>query len=90
MLQESTGDMKILDSGANINVNGSISSTIFIHPRASVKDASLALRQDIIRSFAARLELHLDSLVSETDTTPEGKQRSILSHESKRDRVNFI
>lgn len=33
----------------------------------------MAVRQDIVRSLASRLEMHWDSLIEEESGSPEGK-----------------
>ncbi|XP_046687148.1 LOW QUALITY PROTEIN: protein odr-4 homolog [Homalodisca vitripennis] len=60
---------------------GVLASRVFVHQKATVAEASQAVKEDIIRSFAARLEMHWDSLVEEEIGSPE---ETIVVHEPPR------
>uniref|UniRef100_A0A1B6KFK8 Protein odr-4 homolog n=1 Tax=Graphocephala atropunctata TaxID=36148 RepID=A0A1B6KFK8_9HEMI len=64
-----------------IKCTGVLASRVFVHQKATIAEASKAVREDIIRSFAARLEMHLDSLVEEEIGSPEEK---MVVHEPPR------
>lgn len=52
---------------------GQLVSRTCVHQKASVDEAMLALKQDVVRSLASRLEMHSDSLIEEEDGSIEGK-----------------
>lgn len=56
-------------------LTGSIPSKIFLHPSTTVGEAGDAVKQDILRSLAARLEMHWETLVDEVNGSPEGKKK---------------
>lgn len=66
---------------ASIHLVGQLVSRTFVHQKANVEEASLAIRQDIIRSLASRLEMHWDSLIEEENGSPE---ENITLHEPPR------
>lgn len=60
-----------IDCGVQIRLGGHVATKLWLHPKATVKDASLAIIQDIGRSLAARLDMHWDSLIEEEQDSPE-------------------
>lgn len=51
-----------------LKLSGKIHVCAFLHSKATVKEATLALKQDILRSLRGRLEMHCDSLISNEAT----------------------
>lgn len=64
--------LEILDCGGHIRITGQIVCKLWLHPKATVGFASQAVKQDLVRSLAARLEMHWDSLTEEEHGSPEG------------------
>lgn len=64
-------EVEILNSGGQIRLAGHVASKVWLHPKATVHYASDAIMQDIVRSLAARLEMHWDSLLEEEHGSPE-------------------
>lgn len=58
---------------ASIRLIGQLVSRTFLHQKASIAEANMAVKQDIVRSLASRLEMHWDSLIEEENGSPEGK-----------------
>lgn len=56
----------------HIKLSGQVGSKLWLHPKATVKEASEAIKEDLLRSLAARLEMHWDSLIEEEHGSPEG------------------
>jgi len=54
-----------------MNCTGVLASRVFLHQKATVGQAVKAVKEDIIRSFAARVMMHVDSLVEEEIGSPE-------------------
>lgn len=54
---------------------GQIVSRTFVHQKATIEEAAAAVKQDIMRSLASRLEMHWDSLIEEENGSPEGEYR---------------
>lgn len=63
-----TGEYK-----GEIVLSGQVACEVWIHAKATIKDAKRSILEDIVRSLAARLELHCDSLTEEEHGSPEGK-----------------
>lgn len=51
---------------------GQLISKTFVTGKTNVEEATAAIKQDIVRSLASRLEMHVDSLIEEEDGSPEG------------------
>jgi peroxiredoxin family protein len=66
-------DIKVISCSASIRLVGQLVSKTFVHQKASIAEADMAVRQDIMRSLASRLEMHWDSLIQEENGSPEGK-----------------
>lgn len=64
--------MKITPCSASIRLVGQLVSRTFVHQKANVEEANIAIKQDIMRSLASRLEMHWDSLIEEENGSPEG------------------
>ncbi|KAK5645785.1 hypothetical protein RI129_004249 [Pyrocoelia pectoralis] len=67
----SSSEVEILNSGGQIRLAGHVASKVWLYPKATVQYASAAIMQDIVRSLAARLEMHWDSLIEEEHGSPE-------------------
>nr|WHO17341.1 olfactory receptor 7 [Matsumurasca onukii] len=50
---------------------GVMASRVYLHQKATFAEAFKAVKEDIIRSFAARVEMHCDSLVEEEEGSPD-------------------
>lgn len=61
----------MLETSGQLKIVGQVASKIWLQPTVSIKEASEAVREDILRSLAARLEMHWDSLTEEENS--EGK-----------------
>ncbi|XP_018318920.1 protein odr-4 homolog isoform X2 [Agrilus planipennis] len=68
---DSNTDPEITDCGSKIRLTGHVASKVWLHPKATIGTASEAIVQDIVRSLAARLEMHWDSLIEEEHGSPE-------------------
>ncbi|XP_011253793.2 protein odr-4 homolog [Camponotus floridanus] len=73
--------IKVTSCSASIRLIGQLVSRTFLHQKASIADASMAVKQDIVRSLASRLEMHWDSLIEEENGSPE---ENITLHEPPR------
>lgn len=65
-------EIELIDCGGHIRITGQIVCKLWLHPKATVGFASQAVIEDIVRSLAARLEMHWDSLTEEEHGSPEG------------------
>ncbi|KZC05038.1 PREDICTED: protein odr-4 homolog [Dufourea novaeangliae] len=74
-------DVRITPCNASIRLVGQLMSRTFVHQKANVEEANMAVKQDIIRSLASRLEMHWDSLIEEESGSPE---ENITLHEPPR------
>ncbi|XP_051176718.1 protein odr-4 homolog [Leptopilina boulardi] len=70
-----------IECGASMRLVGQLVSRTFVHQKATIEEANNAVKQDILRSLASRLEMHLDSLIEEEDGSPE---ETIIVHEPPR------
>ena len=64
-------DVRITPCNVSIRLIGQLVSRTFVHQKANVEEANAAIKQDIIRSLASRLEMHWDSLIEEENGSPE-------------------
>lgn len=64
--------MRIIPCGASMRLMGQLASRTALHQKASIEEATNAVKQDILRSLASRLELHWDSVIEEENGSPEG------------------
>lgn len=51
---------------------GQLVSRVALHQKATIKEATDAIKQDILRTLVSRLELHWDSVIEEENGSPEG------------------
>ncbi|XP_066586550.1 protein odr-4 homolog [Prorops nasuta] len=73
--------IKLKTCTASIRLVGNLVSRTFLHQKATIQEVTDAVKQDIIRSLASRLELHWDSLIEEENGLPE---ENITLHEPPR------
>lgn len=80
---QNNSDMNIRTTScsASIRLIGQLVSRTFVHHRASIAEANMAVKEDIVRSLASRLEMHWDSLIEEENGSPE---ENITLHEPPR------
>ncbi|KAJ9574644.1 hypothetical protein L9F63_008176 [Diploptera punctata] len=64
-------DIQVVDCCGEMNFLGNLASRVFLHQKSTVTEAVEAVKQDIVRSLASRLELHWDSLIEEEHGSPE-------------------
>ncbi|XP_060818557.1 protein odr-4 homolog isoform X2 [Bombus pascuorum] len=64
-------DVRITSCNASIRLIGQLVSRSFVHQKANIKEAIVAIKKDIIRSLASRFEMHWDSLIEEENGSPE-------------------
>ncbi|XP_017876659.1 protein odr-4 homolog [Ceratina calcarata] len=76
-----SSDVRITPCSASIRLVGQLVSRTFVHHKANIEEANTAIKQDIIRSLASRLEMHWDSLIDEEAGSPE---ENITLHEPPR------
>ncbi|XP_018352634.1 PREDICTED: protein odr-4 homolog isoform X2 [Trachymyrmex septentrionalis] len=74
-------DVRTTPCSASIRLIGQLVSRTFVHQRASIAEANTAVKEDIVRSLASRLEMHWDSLIEEENDSPE---ENITLHELPR------
>lgn len=64
-------ELNVVEVVGEMKCTGILSSKVFLHQKATVEEAVKAVKEDIIRSWAARLEMHWDSLIEEEGSSPE-------------------
>ncbi|GJQ70528.1 hypothetical protein Trydic_g22932 [Trypoxylus dichotomus] len=69
--KEISQPVNIMTYGGHIKLTGQIACKIWLNPKATVRAATKALTEDLIRSLAARLDMHWDSLIEEEHGSPE-------------------
>ncbi|XP_043472085.1 protein odr-4 homolog [Leptopilina heterotoma] len=74
-------DMQTIECTGSMRLVGQLVSRTFVHQKATIEEAVNAVKQDILRSLASRLEMHWDSLIEEEDGSPE---ETITLHEPPR------
>ncbi|XP_076752442.1 protein odr-4 homolog [Xylocopa sonorina] len=79
--ENTNSDVTITPCSASIRLVGQLVSRTFVHQKANIEEANIAIKQDIIRSLASRLEMHWDSLIEEENGSPE---ENITLHEPPR------
>ncbi|XP_043271626.1 protein odr-4 homolog isoform X2 [Venturia canescens] len=79
--EKSCTSMDIVSCCGSIRLIGQLVSRTFVHEKASIAEATDAVKEDIMRSLATRLEMHWDSLIEEEDGSPE---ENITLHEPPR------
>ncbi|XP_032686392.1 protein odr-4 homolog [Odontomachus brunneus] len=78
---DANANIRVTSCSASIRLIGQLVSRTFVHQKASIAEANMAVRQDIVRSLASRLEMHWDSLIEEESGSPE---ENITLHEPPR------
>ncbi|XP_015509510.2 protein odr-4 homolog [Neodiprion lecontei] len=76
-----SSDILITSCSATMRLVGQVVSRTFVHQKATIEEATAAVKQDIIRSLASRLEMHWDSLIEEENGSPE---ENVTLHEPPR------
>ena len=71
------------DSGSRLRFCGKMCVRVYMRPSATIKEATNAIKEDILRSLRARLEMHCDSLVGE-ETKGTEKEEMPIVHEPPR------
>lgn len=71
--------IELIDCGGHIRITGQVICKLWLHPKATIGFASQAVKQDLIRSLAARLEMHWDSLTEEEHGSPEGRNHGSMN-----------
>ena len=71
------------DSGSRLRLCGKMCMRVYMRPRATAAEATEAVKEDILRSLRARLEMHCDSLVGEESKGSEHEEIPIV-HEPPR------
>jgi len=72
-----------VDSGSRLRFCGKMCVRVYMRPNATIKEATNAIKEDILRSLSARLEMHCDSLVGE-ETKGTEKEDMPIVHEPPR------
>ncbi|XP_015605867.1 protein odr-4 homolog [Cephus cinctus] len=76
-----SSNVSLVSCSASMRLVGQLVSRTFVHQKASIEEATTALKQDIMRSLASRLEMHWDSLIEEENGSPE---ENVTLHEPPR------
>ena len=63
--EDGSNDCLLADITAKMNIMGRMSVRAYVHERSNFEFAASAIKEDIIRTFKARMEMHYDSLVGE-------------------------
>lgn len=66
-------DPIVTTCSGDMHFNGQLAVRVFLHQKATIAEATQAVKEDIIRSLAARFEMHWDSLIEEEAMSPEEK-----------------
>ncbi|KAK2586955.1 hypothetical protein KPH14_009881 [Odynerus spinipes] len=80
-LKSSSTDVNIKPSSESMWLVGQLVSKTFVTSKTNIGEATRAIKQDIVRSLASRLEMHWDSLIEEENGSPE---ENITLHEPPR------
>lgn len=80
-------DCEVANITAKMNIMGRMSVRAYVNEHSNFEFASIAIKNDIIRTFKARMEMHYDSLVGEEMGGTDVNLHGIL-HEPPR-RVNI-
>lgn len=59
---------EILESSGQLRIVGQVACKLWLQPKVTTSEASGAVREDIMRSLSARLEMHWDSLTEEENS----------------------
>jgi len=71
------------EAESRLKLGGRMCVRVYMRPKATIKETSNAIKEDILRSLRARLEMHCDSLVGE-ETMGTEKQDTPVVHEPPR------
>lgn len=63
--------VEYIECEGTTHFSGIVASRIYLSPKATVQDATLAIKQDVIRSLASRFTMHCDALIDD-NLLPEG------------------
>ncbi|XP_015174438.1 PREDICTED: protein odr-4 homolog [Polistes dominula] len=74
-------ETKIKPCSESLWLIGQLVSKTIVTEKTSIEEATRAIKEDIIRSLASRLEMHVDSLIEEENDSPE---ENITLHEPPR------
>lgn len=80
-IKSSSTDVKVKPSSESMWLVGQLVSKTFVTSKTNIGEATRAIKQDIVRSLASRLEMHWDSLIEEENGSPE---ENITLHEPPR------
>ena len=58
-------DIEVNESGSRLRLSGKMTVRVYMHPEATVLEAIEAVKEDILRTISARLDIHCDSLVGD-------------------------
>ncbi|KAM3962417.1 protein odr-4 homolog [Aphomia sociella] len=64
--------VEYLECDGSIHFSGVVSSSVFMCPKATISEAIVAVKQDIVRSLASRFTMHCDALIDD-NLLPEEK-----------------
>ena len=67
------------EAGSRLRLSGRMALRVFLHPEATVLEAVEAIKEDIMRTVKARLEIHTDSLVGENGEAKWQEQANVSS-----------
>ena len=71
------------ETESRLKLGGKMCVRVYMRPRATIKETSHAVKEDILRSLRTRLEMHCDSLVGE-ETKGTEKENTPVVHEPPR------
>ncbi|XP_014210147.1 protein odr-4 homolog [Copidosoma floridanum] len=74
-------NVRITSCGASMRLVGQLTSRTAVYQKASIEEATNAIKQDILRSLYSRLELHWDSIIEDENGSPE---ENVTLHEPPR------
>ncbi|XP_077283826.1 protein odr-4 homolog isoform X2 [Arctopsyche grandis] len=64
--------VEYIECEGTTHFSGIVASRIYLNPKATVDDATTAIKQDVIRSLASRFTMHCDALIDD-NLLPEEK-----------------
>jgi len=76
-------DLEVQDSGSRLILSGKMTLRVYLHPEATVLEAVEAIKEDLMRTISARLDIHCDSLVGD-DTKGTDQPNVPVIHEPPR------
>lgn len=63
--QSPPDDVEVVEVSSRMRLSGRMAIRAYLHPRATVGEATQAVKEDLLRSLNARCDMHCDSLVGE-------------------------